>query len=593
MVRAVEWQGWFTLGVLALVIIGMVREIAGPDLVMMAGLLGLAAVGVLSPQDTFSGFANPVVPTVGALFILGAAMRETGAMEMVVSRLFGPAGGERSGLTRLCPPLAAMSAFLNNATLVAMSTPVVIDWARRHRLSPSRFLLPISYATILGGTLTLMGTSTILTVAGLILDSDMEPMGFFELAPVGLPICAVGLAYLLLVAPRALPERKEPSATVGERLREYTGAMIVEPDSALVGQSVEGAGLRRLAGLFLVEIDRAGRIITPVGPDETLEAGDRLVFAGVVDTILDLQRFRGLVPASDADTASPTHADRRLVEAVISHSSPLVNQSVRDANFRTVYDAAVIAVHRNGERVAGKIGAIVLRPGDTLLLQTGPGFLRAHGNSADFYLASEVHGGQRPRFERLWVSVGILIAMVASVAAGVASISIAALLAAGAFVVTGCLSGPEARRSVQWQVLVVIGAGLGIALAMQQTGAAGAIARVLVEAAGPLGPVATLAVVYGVTLLMAEFLQHNAAAAIMFPVAAASATELGVEPRGFVMAVAIAASCSFAVPVSYQTHLIVYGPGGYRFTDFVRLGLPLDLLCAAVALLVIPMRWPL
>ncbi len=588
-----EWQGWLTLGVLVLVIAGMVREIAGPDLVMMAGLLVLGTAGVLTPKETFSGFANPVVATVGALFVLGAAMRETGVMERVVGFLFGRSRSARSELVRLCPSLAAMSAFLNNATIVAMITPVVIDWARRHHVSPSRFLIPISYSTILGGTLTLMGTSTVLTVAGLVLDADMEPLQFFELTPVGIPICLTGVIYLLLAGPRLLPARKEPSEQLGERRREYTTGMIVEADSPLVGSSVEGAGLRHLPGLFLVEIDRASRVITPVAPDESILAGDRLVFAGAVSTIVDLQRFRGLVPASDADEPSPTDAGRRLVEAVISHSSPLVNRSVRDANFRTVYDAAVIAVHRNGERVGGKIGEIVLHPGDTLLLQTGPGFLRAHGNSADFYLVSEVHGGQRPRFEKSWLAVSVLAAMVALVASGVTPISLAALVAAGVLVATRCISGTLARRSVQWQILVVIGAGLGIALAMQKTGAARAVAHVLVEAAGPAGPLASLAVVYGVTLLLAEFLQHNAAAAMMFPVAVASAAELGVEPRGFVLAVAIAASCSFAVPVSYQTHLIVYGPGGYRFTDFVRVGLPLDLLCAAVALLLIPRFWPL
>ncbi len=585
-----DWQGWFTLAVVGGVLVGMLRGFAGPDLVMMAGLLTLAAVGILSPVETFSGFANPALATVGAVFILSAALRETGALEATLGRIFVRAENERSGLIRMFPPLAFLSAFLNNTTVVAMTTPVVMDWARRHRFSPSRFLIPLSYSSILGGVTTLMGTSTTLLVAGLILDADMPPMAFFEIGAVGLPICLVGLLYLIFVAPRLLP-RRDDGEELGERRREYTSAMRVESDCPLVGQTVEEAGLRHLPGLFLIEIDRDGRMISPVAPDDTIQANDQLVFAGVVATIVDLQRIRGLVPAAVEEGAPISDPERNLAEAVVSDSSPLVNRSIRDANFRTVYDAAVVAVHRNAARVGGKIGDIVIRPGDTLLLQVGPGFARAHSNSSDFYLVSELSDSEPPRFDRAWVAIGVMVAMVAVVTLNILSISVAAFLAAGALLVTRCINGPGARRSVQWPVLIVIGAGLGIALAMQKTGAAGFIAHLLVGNAGPYGPLATLAVIYIVTLALTESLNHTAAAAIMFPIAVASAGELVVEPRGFIMAVTVAASCSFASPVSYQTHLIVMGPGRYRFMDFVRVGLPLDILCGIVALLLIPIIW--
>lgn len=587
-----DWQGWFTLGVLVLVVAGLIREIAGPDLVVMGGLFLLAAAGVLTPAETFSGFANPALATVGVLFVVSAGLRETGAVESAVVRLFGGARGERSALTRMCPPLAAASAFLNNAPIVAMMTPVVMDWARRHSLAPSRFLIPLSYATILGSVTTMIGTSVNLTVAGLLLEAEMEPMGFFELAPVGVPIALVGLAYLLFLAPRWIPTRQDPAAYVGEHRREYVATMRIDPGCRLAGQSVEEAGLRQLPGLFLVEIDRDGHVITPVGPDETLAEGDKLVFAGVVATIVDLQRIPGLVPITEEDQGLESAIGRPLVEAVVSRSSPLVDRSVREANFRTVYDAAVIAVHRNGERVGGKIGEIVLRPGDTLLLQAAPHFLRAHGGSPDFYLVSEVDAEGPPRTERAGPAVAILAAMVVSVAVLGFPISIVAFLAAGALVATGCINGPRARKSVDWSVLMVIGAGFGIAGAMQKTGAADAVATLLVGSAGGLGPLATLAVVYLVTLLVSELLHHNAAAAIMFPIAVAAADLVGADPRGFVMAVALAAACAFANPVAYQTHLIVYGPGGYRFTDFLRVGLPLDLAAGAIALLLIPQVWP-
>ena len=586
------WEGWFTLAVVVVTLIAMVREIAGPDLIMMAGLFALASVGILTPAETFSGFSNPALAAVGVLFVVSAALRETGALDLTVVRLFGRSNSESGGLARMVPPIAVMSGFLNNAPIVAMMTPVVLDWTRRRGLSPSRLLIPLSYASILGSTMTVIGTSTILTVVGLVDEAGLPGWNFFETLPVGVAMVLVGGLYLLFVAPRLLPDRTPPTEQLGAARREYVASMRVEESCPLVGQDLEEAGLRALPGLFLVEINRAGQVLTPVGPDEVIQAGDELVFAGVVSTIVELQQIRGLVPVSDGEGVG-SDPERRLIEAVVSSSSPLINQSVRDANFRTVYDAAVIAVHRNGERVPGKIGEIVLQSGDALLLQGAPGFLRAHRNSPDFYLVSEIEGGEARRHEHAYTAMAILAAMVVVAATGIFPISIAAFLAAGALIATRCINGRIARQSVQWSILVVIGAGLGIAHAMDKTGAAAFVASTIAGAAGDLGPVTTLAVVYVASLLMAELLHHNAAVAIMFPIAVATASQVGADPKPFIMAVAFGGCCAFASPVAYQTHLIVYGPGGYRFTDFVKVGLPLDLVCAVVALVLIPTLWPL
>lgn len=586
------WQGWLTLIVLILMVAAMVRELASPDIVLMGGLFTVAAAGVLTPAETFAGFSNESVATVGALLVMATALRDTGALEATFGRFFGKARSELAGLVRIAAPVAAMSAFLNNTTIVAMMTPTVIDWARRNRMSPARFLIPLDYATILGGIITMIGTSTNLTVAALMIKGGMAPMGLFELAPVGLPVCVVGLAYLLLVARRLLPERRYPVDELGERRREYIVTMAVEGHSPLAGQTIEEAGLRHLPGLFLVEIDRDDHLITPVAPDELIREGDRLVFAGVVSSIVDLQRLRGLVAAGDLGEPQPMQPGRRLAEAVVSHTSPLVNQSVRDANFRTVYDAAVIAVHRNGGRVGGKIGDIVLRPGDTLLLQCSPGFVRTHRNSPDFYLISELADSEPPRYERAWVAIGVLFAMVAVVTGGLLPISIASFLAIGVLIATRCVSPAAARRSVEWSILIVIAAAIGFGTALEKTGTAAAIARALTFGAGVRGAPTALAVSYLVTALLTEVISNNAAAALMFPIAVALAGQAGANPRGFVMAVCIAASCGFAMPFGYQTHLIVYGPGGYRIRDFLRAGIPLDLLCAAVAIGLIPWRWP-
>lgn len=586
-----DWQGWFTLAVLAAVVVCMALEVAAPDVILLGALFTLAGAGVLTPRETFAGFANESVATIAALLVLAAALRNTGAMEATLGRIFGRTRDEGGGLVRLLLPVAATSAFLNNTTIVAMTMPVVIDWARRCGLSPGRFLMPLSYAAILGGVVTIIGTSTNLTVAGLMVQGGMAPMGFFELAPLGLPVCAVGMAYLFTVGRRLLPDRKDPAQEFGERRREYTVAMAVAPRSSLVGLTIEEAGLRHLPGLFLVEIDRAGHALSPVASDEVLCEGDRLVFAGVVATIVDLQRTRGLVPVVDESAAS-LEPGRRMMEAVVSHSSPLVGRSIRDANFRTVYDAAVIAVHRNGERVGGRIGDIRLRPGDTLLLQAAHGFLRAHRNSSDFYLVSEVPDSEHPRYDRSIVALGVLGALIAVVTLQWVPISIASFLAAGVLVATRCISASQARRSIEWSLLILIAAALGVATAMEKTGVAAAIARLLTPVEGGLGPRASLAAVYFVTVLLTETISNNAAAALMFPIGIATAGYLGVDPRGFVMAITVAASCGFAAPFGYQTHLLVYGPGGYRFLDFVRVGLPLDLLCGIAAVALIPILWP-
>ncbi len=590
-----DWQIAFTLGMVGLALAAMIRELAAPDLVLMAALICFGATGILSPSQTFAGFANPVVAAVAALFIISAALRETGALDMTLGRVLGRSDSVRLSMLKMTLPVAGLSAFLNNAPIVAMMTPTVTDWARRSRIAASQFLIPLSYASILGSVTTIIGTSTILTVTGMVLDAGLEPWGFFEPAPVGILVASAGLLYLIFVAPGRLPVRLEAAEELDDRSREYTSAMRVTADSPLDGMTVEEANLRNLPGLFLVEIDRGTRLITPVSPDQSLQKGDTLVFAGVLSTIIDLQRIRGLEPAAPEDLIQslPGGRNRPMVEAVVSASSPLIGQSVKQSNFRAVYDAVVIAVHRNAERVAGKIGDIVLRPGDTLLMQCAPEFMRLHRNSRDFYLASELPGAHTPAFDRARIALGILVVMVLVVALGNIHISIAAFVTVAALIGTRCISATKARQSVDWSVLITIGAGLGIANAMTQSGAASFVAHGLVTAVGSLGPQASLIVIYLLCLLMAETLHHNAAVAIMFPIALAASAQLGVDSRPFVMTVAIASACAFASPVSYQTHLIVYGAGGYRFRDFLRVGIPLDLICAAVALTAIPRFWPL
>ena len=602
------WQGWFTLILLAGTFAGLVRYSHLADVIFLGALALLSLTGILTPSEALAGFSNSGMLTVAALFVVAAGLRETGAIEVFARKILGQGDGIRRVLTRLCVPVAAISPFINNTAKVAIFMPVVVDWCRRHRVAASKLLIPLDYAAIAGGMCSLIGTSTNLVVHGLMISAGMRGFGFFELAGVGLPLTIATLAYLIVFGPRLLPERQELLDRLEASRREFLVEMRVDPGCPLIGRSIAQAGLRHLPGLFLVEISRGSELISPVTPDEILQPGDQLCFAGVVGTIVDLQKTRGLTPVTpDSQAEAALGSRRNLCEAVISPNSPLIGRGIREANFRTVYDAAVIAVHRSGERLAGKIGDIVLRAGDTLLLQTSTGFVRAHRNNPDFYLVSEVSEAEMVQHEKAGLSLVILAGLVIAMAMpellkwqGFAGRwtslmeqgqALFAMAAAVLMVGTGCISAAAARRSMSWDTLLVIAASFGIAKAMENTG----LATSLVEVARPLlahtGRVGALALVYILTNVLTELLTNNAAAALLFPIAVSTAARMGMDARPFAITVAVAASGGFTVPIGYQTHMMIFGPGGYRFSDFVRVGLPLNIIWFLVTIAVVPLIW--
>lgn len=600
------WQGWFTLAVIGLVFVALLRNLGPPDILLMGGSVVVALVGIIEVDDLASGFANPGMLTIAALFVVTAAMRETGALDRVGKHMLGKAKTERGAFLRVAPQIGILSAFLNNTAIVAMAIPILNDWCRKRGVSPSRLLLPLSYVAILGGMCTLIGTSRNLIVSELMVEAAgatddptrrtaLGALSMFELAWIGVPCALVGFAYLAFVGRRLLPERKDAIERFGESTRDYLVEMLVQPNCPLVGQRIEEAGLRRLPGLFLIEIARAGRIIAPVQPDETIAQGDRLTFSGVVSTIVDLERIPGFVPAADEtyESGSSKARSRRLCEAVISATAPLIGQNVRQANFRARYNAAVVAIHRGGERLVGRIGDMVLRAGDTLLLQTGPHFVQANRDSADFFLVSSVEEVRPVRHDRAPLAFGLLALLVVLMVLPQVHVVIAAFTVAGLMIVTRCISAGDARRNVQWHVLLTIAGAFGLASALETSGASEIIGGGIIELTSRMGSRAALAVIYCTTVAIGLLITSNATAVLMFPLAIAVADQLGVNPRTFAIAVASAAAASFASPVSYQTNMLVYGAGGYRFTDFMRVGLPLNLLLAIVAILVIPWVWPL
>jgi len=591
------WHKWLTLAMLAIMLVGLVRNLAPPDVVFMGGLVVVAVAGVIDPHQAFAGLSNQGLITVGALFIVAAGLRETGALHMLVSRLLGQQSSPRAALTRMTFPAAAISGFMNNTPIVAMLLPEVLAWCRKRRISPSKMLIPLSYATMLGGMCTLIGTSTNLVVNGMMLDSGMGGLSLFELAWVGVPLAMIAIGLLVTVGIRILPDRMELLARLGEARREYIVEMTVQSNCPLVGKSVQDAGLRQLHGLFLIEIDRESELISPVSPSEVLEANDRLVFTGVVQTIVELQRIPGLVPAAEKHYGmdGPARRQRRMCEAVVSGSFPGLGQSIRTSGFRTRYDAVVVAVHRNGQRLKQKIGDIVLMPGDTLLLQTGEHFEETFRGNTDFYLVSEVQDSSPVLHDRAWHALGVLALLIGLLFSRALAPALAALLCAGLAILLRCVPLGVARRSVDWQVLVVIAAALGFGEAIRSSGLADLLAHNIVSLGQTVGgAIGVLVAIYVLTNVLTEVMTHIGAAAVVFPIALAAAKAMGdLDPRPFVIALTIAASASFATPIGYQTNLMVYGPGGYRFSDFLRIGVPMNLLCMIIAVILIPLFWPL
>ena len=615
-----SWEAWFVISVVLLVLVTLARNVAQPDLIFCAAATLIMTVSLFSGSDRLPGprqvaqlFGNEALITVGVLYVVATGLTETGGLSLLTERVLGRPKTSSGALTRMFLPVTAISGVLNNTPVVAMFLPVINDWCKRARLSPSKLFMPLSYAAILGGCCTLVGTSTNLVVQGLMVDANRKfpetpVMGFWTLTPIGVPIAVIAFLFVLFIGRRVLPDR---GATAGETTdpRQYTVEMMVEPGSAIDGQTIEAAGLRSLPGAYLIEIDRDGQILAAVGPEEVLRGGDRLVFAGIVESVKDLQRTRGLVVATDQlSKLDHPKTKRCMVEAVVGGACPIVGQTIRAGRFRTRYGAAVIAVHRDGRHLPGKIGDIRLQVGDSLLLETSRRFISQYRDSRDFLLVSGVDDSVPRQYEKAWVGLLILAGMIVLMtfesfsgslaemtglpALGKISVMHVAMLAAGAMILTRCCTGEQARRSVDWSTLVAIGASFSLGRALESSGAAGVLAKGMFGAVTPFGPIAVLAAVYLITLLFTEIVTNNAAAVLAFPIAFAAAQSQGVSFMPFAVAIAIAASGGFAIPSGYQTHMMVNGPGGYRFSDWLRMGIPMDLLVMALTLIITPMVYP-
>jgi di/tricarboxylate transporter len=572
------------------------------DVVGLMVMTALIVSRVLTPREGISGFANEATVTVAAMFVLSAGLVRTGAIDTLgqwVARL-----GGQSELRLLLVSMALvipLSAFLNNTPVVVVMVPLVLGISRKIGVRASRLLMPISFASQMGGTLTLIGTSTNLLVAGLVLELGMDRIGLFDITPPALILTFLGVVYLVTIGRRLTPERKPSDQDLFARyeLRDYLTGLEIEPDSSLADRTLRESRFGSTHGLAVVAIERAeGRIFRP-GADTLLRVGDVLIASGSAADIAKVEEaagvriappepgFPGSAPGGKESDPEPV----RLAELMVPPRSAAEGRTLRELHFRTRYRLQVLGIRRHGQALHERMRDIRLRPGDLLLVQGTTEELSSIHAHRDLALLGVVDPPSRRR-RKLGIAVGILAGVVLLAAFDLLPILVSALLGVIAMFITRCVTPEEAIEEVDWMVIVLLGSILPLGLAMQKTGAAQLIADALLQVTAPLGLIGMLAAFYLMTSLLTEIISNNATAVVLVPIAVATATGLGVSPLPFVIAVMIAASNSYMTPIGYQTNTFVYGPGGYRFVDFVKVGGPLNLLMMAAAAVVIPWFFP-
>lgn len=564
-------------------IIVLYKDLIRPVIAFFIIALVLLITDTIDTKDFMAGFANEQILVVLILIMLSDVIQRTAVVDLAFQNVFKPSLSYRRFLALLGILVAPVSAFVNNTPLVAILMPYVYDWSKKKGIAPSKVLIPLSYLTILGGTITLVGTSTNLVVNGFVTDAGYESLGMFDFTLVGASVAVVGILYIVFIGPSLLPDRKDAISDFREKSREYVTETILTPKSALIGKTVEEAGLRKLKGLFLVEIIRGEERIAPVSPVQSLEANDKLIFAGETSTILDLIKTNNGIELPNSAKLSNSES-MEVKEVVISSNSDLIGKIVKDTNFRGKYDSAIIAINRNGERITGKLGEVQLQSGDLLLLITGDDFENRASEEQDFYIISSVDKIHKMALYKTYtVLLGTVAAFVTS-ALGYLSLFESLLILMSLIAAMQIVRFNDIKRSFDVDMYLILVLALSFGKAIVNTGLDKEISGAMLEIVKPVGSnIAALAFVYLATNILAMMVTNKAAVAIMFPVALSTAKTLGIEPTPFFLAIAFAGCAEFMTPYGYQTNLMVYGPGGYKFRDYMKIGWGLSLTFFVVA----------
>jgi di/tricarboxylate transporter len=585
-------EGLLTLLILAGAVILFVTERLPVDVVAMIVLASLLMLGLVSPAQALSGFSSEATITVAAMFVLSTGLTRTGALRAVGAAFSRIRQTWLFTLTVMIT-LGGMSAFVNNTAALAVFMPIVLGVAAAKRFSASKVLIPMSYAAQMGGVCTLIGTSTNLLVNSLAMDMGLPGFGLFEFAPLGLITMAAGLVYVTLVGPWLLPDRRTPELTENYDLGKYIAELRVMPDSPLIGQSVAEAKLGENHSVFVLEILRGEeKIWSPRA--QKLQAGDVLLARGDWSRLSALKDSSKLELEPEFKLRDEQFRDDNqvLTEVMVTPGSRFIGQTLRSLEFSWHYNATVLAIHRRGEVLREKLRDVELAVGDILLMITSPSEMHHLRSNQNVVVLTEREGVPTST-RKAWIALAIMVSVIGAVTLDWLPIVASSILGCIGLVLFRCLEPEEVYEAVDWRVIMLLAGVLPLGIALQSSGAAAFLADRALDIVGGWGPLAVLAAIYLLTATLTEFMSNNASAVLLTPVAVAAAQSIDANPAPFLVAVAFAASTSFATPVGYQTNTMVYSAGGYRFMDFVKIGVPLNLLFWAIAVAFIPIFWPL
>lgn len=583
---------FLVLALLVAVAVSFMVEAISVDITTLLLLCALVLLRLLPLREAFAGFSSDIVIVLAAIFVLSGALIKTGVMDSFGGAIHRLAGGNRTRvLLCLMPATAFVAAFIHNTTTTAVFLPAVLGICKKSRLSPSQILIPFAFASMMGGTCTLLASSTTIAASGYMASAGLAPIGLFEFLPVGLAVVATGIAYILLFGARLLPERAEASLTETYNIREYLSEVVVTAGSPLAGRTLRELHLPA-AGLNVLAIHRGEQTLNP-GPDVDLREGDLLIVKAGREALLGVKQAEGMeiVPdlrLGDQDLAG---GSVKIAEAIIMPQSLLIGRSLRDLNFRHRFGLTVIALHRRGQAFATKIGSLPLRVGDVLLLQGDAGRFADLAGSIDVWVLEETEHFPLRRRQR-YLAVGLFALAVLAAATGVLPLAIAFLLGALAAIVCKLITAEEAYKSIHWRLIILISGMTAFGTAMKSSGAAAYLAKLIVDWGAPRGVPFIMLGFAVLTMLLSQPMSNAAAALVVLPVALTTAARLHVDPRTFGIVVTLAASISYITPFE-PSCLLVYGPGKYRFRDFIVAGAPLSLLLLIVLMLMVPLLWPL
>jgi di/tricarboxylate transporter len=585
----------FVLGLTICAVVLFVTEKLSTDIVAILVMVALLVSGVLTPSEGLAGFASTATITVASMFILSAGMFRSGAVNFV-SRGLGKLARRSSALMLfvLMTSVGVLSSFLNNTAAVAILIPVVIIVARRADMSPSKLLMPLSFASMFGGMCTVLGTSTNILGSAIAEQEGLEPFGMFEFTKLGVIFFAVGVTYMMTVGRKLVPDhRGKGDLTKSFGMGDYLTDLVLQAESKSIGQPLAAAPLVEELGIEILQIQRGGDTLRPT-PETILRENDVLRIKGDLRTINDLKDRAGVtfgmsISWRDEDLES---TDTRLVEAAGGPSTPRAGRSIAESHLRDNYGAVVLAIRQHGSLTHGEFQNIKLMPGDTLLVDVPNDQIEHLTQQRVFLLVSKAG---IPRFNRSKAAkaLAIVVAVVVVAATGLQAIVVAAAAGALLMVLSGCVTTDEAYGAIEWNVLFLLAGMLALGAAMEKTGTSAMLAGWMIDGLGDYGPMVLLGAFFGATMLLTEVMSNNATVALLLPIAITTAQSIDANPRAFMFAVIFAASSSFMTPVGYQTNTMIYGPGQYRFADFMRVGAPLNLIFWVLGTLLIPWFWPL